>query len=750
MTIPFPHDPQLPQLQQLLDSHQMSRIISEALGINVDSCTPKYVRYKPNTSCIVQYEMRFSCENSEPITQSAHIKVYADHRAEAKATGSRAGRLDKRLENLQPDAPKVTYLPEVDGAFQIYPADLDLRSLARVADSNGAEREIKKALGLSRSPELSTEPELIRYKPGRKALLRYQVDEVSDLPLYGKVFENQSVSDMRNITDALIAAGLPTARVLGIVEEHKFIVHESVPGIALNEMRQSPEYLQWIEPLADALWQLQSIDLPSLPEHDLSAEIATLREVQTQISTLLPHLAPRLETLVRHIEQGLEGVDDILVTSHGDFYDDQSLVGEDGLSLIDLEAMRRSHPLLDAGNMLAHFSAGAKSPEGNLSAARRVFLDQTNQHFNVNESVVRLFEAAGILKLAPGPFRRLEENWSRGVERLISLAEMVLEINSTSSIIDPALPQLQDILDVNKMSDAISAVLEDDQATLKNVELVRHKPGRRAILRFDLSDSTALYGKTFASKRGPKVFTITEKLSTSRAFGPDVLTPDAVAYLSDSKLMLLSEVSGEPIENQLCAGDTDLAERIAFALFHLHSSNVDLGRWHDMEKELSPLDARCADIMKHASALSDEAEDLLIDLMSFDHHAMCWRFRPIHRDMYHDQVLMAKEKLVVLDLDDASMSEPAIDVANFATHLMLLGLQKAQDAEAYRPLIDAFLNQYAELDPDLDSGLVDYLTATTALRLAGIHVSRANGVEVARGLLAIVRRYLGSAWKAAA
>src|SRR5699024_6127615 len=110
----------------------------------------------------------------------------------------------------------------------------------------------------------------------------------------------------------------------------------------------------------------------------------------------------------------------------------------------------------------------------------------------------------------------------------------------------------------------------------------------------------------------------------------------------------------------------------------------------------SPLQARCEDVKTHAPTLANSAEEVLQRILHFDHHGMCWRFQPIHRDFYHDQILAGKDHLAVLDLDDAAMSEPAVDVANFGTHLVLLGLQKENNADAYRPLIESFTRQYAE------------------------------------------------------
>ena len=59
-----------------------------------------------------------------------------------------------------------------------------------------------------------------------------------------------------------------------------------------------------------------------------------------------------------------------------------------------------------------------------------------------------------------------------------------------------------------------------------------------------------------------------------------------------------------------------------------------------------------------------------------------WRFRPIHRDIYHDQVLVTRRGLGLLDFDDAAMSEPAVDVANFLAHLRLLALEEPSRAAA--------------------------------------------------------------------
>ena len=107
----------------------------------------------------------------------------------------------------------------------------------------------------------------------------------------------------------------------------------------------------------------------------------------------------------------------------------------------------------------------------------------------------------------------------------------------------------------------------------------------------------------------------------------------------------------------------------------------------------------------------------------------------MHRDFYHEQVLCDRNRLAILDLDDAAMSEPRVDIANFRAHLMLLGAQQRGDVTALAVASDAFLDRHRQLETDLDERLLAFLTATTLLRLSGIHVSRKDGPAVARMLI---------------
>jgi len=307
---------------------------------------------------------------------------------------------------------------------------------------------------------------------------------------------------------------------------------------------------------------------------------------------------------------------------------------------------------------------------------------------------------------------------------------------------DPKLPQLSALLDHARMTRALSGM-----GTLQRVELIRHKPDRRVILRYTVRRDDGgiehLFGKSFASERGSRVFATARTITVAQAFGDDVHVPEPVAFLPDLKLLVQRAVPGEPVALALLDGDEILAARIATAFHELHTSGIALGRRHGLAKELAPLPGGIRDIRERDPSLVPLAVACLARIYRTVLGAdWTWRWQPVHRDAYHDQILVDGGQLAILDLDDAAMSEPAIDVANIVAHLQLLGIQRHDQVAALAPAIDAFLDRSLKLDPQLDRPLLDLLQAATLLRLAGIHIGRHDGVRVATLLLSECARLL--------
>lgn len=739
-----PADPNLPGLATLFDENAMIRLLADVLppgdGPAVIGYRPRYIRYKPGTSCLLQVDLAVRDDVGVERTVGAHLKLVLDDRALRQLATERMRQLQERSQSAFPDLPSplAANIPRLNALFQVYPVDYDLKFLARAADPVWMADEVGQAFG-DHSIVLSGDPELVRYKPERKALFRYDLSHGPHERLYGKLHSDDRGTNLTALTAALIDLGVVTPPVAMTLPRRRFIAHAEAVGIPLAALRGSASYAGWMEPLAGSMRELQQVELPGLGSHRLADEIAGVKETARLLGTIAPRLAIRLDRVTNDIAARLSGVSDLLHTAHGDFYDDQAVVSGSGLALIDLDEMRLAHPAIDAGNMLAHLISGQDRGD-DVAGAATAFREAVLTRDPTLAPNLAAFEAAALLRLAPGPFRRLEPDWPEGIARILTLAEKCFagtrsthRPNGRGLANDPLLPHLPQVMDRT----TIARHLADHGVTtpIVGVELVRHKAGRRAIVRYDLGGGSSFYGKTFASERGPKVFRIARRVAEARAFGPDVALPAPVAFVPECSLFIQRAVDGSPVEMALRAGDEGLARRIAQALHRFHGSGLDLGRTHDLSKELAPLTMRAGNVVSACPELADRTRALHERLLIFAGHPFQWRDCPIHRDFYHDQVLVDGDRLAVLDLDDAAMSEPAVDIANFAVHLRLFGFQHPEDAAALEWVEAAFIECSIELDQALDHTLLPYLLATTMLRLAGIHVSRANGRQVARQLL---------------
>lgn len=394
----------------------------------------------------------------------------------------------------------------------------------------------------------------------------------------------------------------------------------------------------------------------------------------------------------------------------------------------------------------------SRKPAVTDSGAREAFLAATFELHRYPDQDLRLFEGLALLRLAPGPFRKIEPDWLAGIERIVTVAEQILlpskqhgsppasnghTPSANGMVADDLLPQLTQLQDRAMMSASLAGAL-GEPVIVTGIDVVRHKPGRRAVLRYAIDrrgSREIFYGKTFASERGAGVHQVTAQIASARAFGPDVALPDPVAFVPALKLLAQQEVAGFPIQQLLLSGETQLAARIATVLHHFHVSGLNLGRTHGLQRELHLLNQRVDQVGEISAESGLLADHCLVRIREIESAGFAWRHNLVHRNFYHDQVLVGEQGLAVLDLDDAAMSEPAVDVASFLAHLLLLGAQRPGHEANLEAVANAFRVRYLELDDQLDTNLLKFLTAATLVRLAGIHVSRNDGERVAESLL---------------
>jgi Ser/Thr protein kinase RdoA (MazF antagonist) len=588
-------------------------------------------------------------------TTLAHVKLYPGDRARRRAESD----------------PRAALVEELGAVLYRFPVDPRLPALARLDDTR-----------------------LVRYKPARRAVV-----ELGD-GRFAKLYADDRGPRIFTVSRSLADAGVQTPAPLAYDPSRRMLVFDRVDGRPLDKVDR-PALEHRIADVAVALARIHA-GTPSCQtaEGEASRVLAAARTL-AQLRPERSREARRLgHVLASRIGSGVGVV-------HGDFSPDQVLVSHGGLSVLDFDGSRLADPLLDVGSFLAHLSLDGHAD------LRDVFLAAYADHLPLDRGRAVLFESVALLKLAVLPFRRLEPDWPSTLERRLALAERRLEEARER----PALPQLRTLLRQDVVARELEIALGAN-VEVREIEIVREKPGRRCTLRYDLvvdGRARRVYGKTYASERAPRVWRTARSLAQARAFGPDVSLPAPLACVPRLKLVVQGEVQGTPVAPVL---DARVAARLAEALHRLHRSGVKLEPTRTLEDELETLRRL---VPRLPVELQERAGSSLTDVDRAARKPWRWRSRPVHRDFYPDQILVAGDRLGVLDLDDAAMAEPALDVANFVAHVRLQALKDQPGRDRLMEAARAFLVRYAERDPDLDRVLVRLLEGATLLRLACIH-----------------------------
>jgi Phosphotransferase enzyme family len=363
-------DPVLGPLEVALDPAAAAAALAPHLD-GLEGCRPRYVRYRPGRQLLVLYDLEL-----DGALTLGHLTMLTPRRAE---------RLWGRVE-VAGLADRARRVPELEAVVQLFPADVRLPGLA------GA---------VARGPA-----ELVRYKPGRRAVLRYGGERV----VYGKLRADGAGAGHVELGRRLIELGIPTPAPLDYLPDLRMTLHEEQRGTRLAELG-GPDLEAWIEPVAAALARLHATSVPDLPAHSMEHEVDDLRAAADTAAALVPHRRAEIDGLLDRLVAGLAAVSPGTATIHGSFHDDQVLVGDERVSLLDLDSASVGDPLLDVGHFASYLSAAGEM------AARERFLDAC-----APPPEVLLFEAAALLRWSSLPFRGLEPGWPAAVERRVDLA----------------------------------------------------------------------------------------------------------------------------------------------------------------------------------------------------------------------------------------------------------------------------------------------------------------------------------------
>ena len=279
--------------------------------------------------------------------------------------------------------------------------------------------------------------------------------------------------------------------------------------------------------------------------------------------------------------------------------------------------------------------------------------------------------------------------------------------------LDPKIPFLANTLNCHQAQAQLQTIFPNLR-TVTAATLIRHKPGRRALIEYQLETSDGpltLLGKIRAKGTDWHSYKIQQALWNQcfAADSPDCLSvPEPLGVIPDWQMWLQRKVPGIPATEVLpTAAGLPLARRIAALAHKLHHTPLPTSKTHTLTDELRILHERLPQVADQHPQLRSRLTTLLQTCNTLTqtlfssthlpiHSSTHLPTYPIHRDFYPDQVLVDCDRLWLVDLDLCCHGDPALDIGNFIAHMTEQSLRQTGDSSAMNDQEAAFKEAFIQ------------------------------------------------------
>lgn len=260
------------------------------------------------------------------------------------------------------------------------------------------------------------------------------------------------------------------------------------------------------------------------------------------------------------------------------------------------------------------------------------------------------------------------------------------------------------------------------------IRVIRHKPGRRCLIEYDLeiensdpsSQVITLIGKVRAKGTDISSYQLQQSL-WSAGFSDDsedgISVPEPIGVVPEFQMWLQRKVPGK-IATQLLpeANGTNLAKRIAEASHKLHQAGIPPKRRHAMADELRILHERLPMVAQMYPQWTKRLERVLAECDRLGATTPEPQLRGIHRDFYPDQVIVDGQRLYLLDLDLYCEGDSGLDIGNFIGHITEQSLRALGSPDALVDREAALEERFVELSGEVTRAAVRSYTTLTLVR----------------------------------
>lgn len=677
-----------------------------------------YLRYKPETNCLVAYALTIDGER-----RLVHATAHRADRPEKLSNARKKFRGESTLEPV--------VLPQ-SIAVRIFPTDRKLPGLKKLNDAAARRKLLQKAL--PEHPELwGAGLEVLRYKPERRLVARLHAPDGSRALL--KLYHSGDFDRARAGAEAFSRGAVLSAPLLGLHRLHRALVWRWLDAAPCDATLATRPALA--EEIGRALATLHAQPAAALTPVTRAEEGRPLRAAAEHVAYLLPELAARVQRLAATLEDRLRTASPLHVPVHGDFSADQVLRTPEGAAIIDFDAAALGDPAWDLGTFRAQLELDALR-----GVVGRAVVAQINGALEAGYRAqsglmpprVALYTAAGLLRLAPHAFRTRQLDWSEETLALLERAEALVDAEPVATSrsahpagvarleADPGLRFAARALEPAVIGPYLEGQLGPHM--LHRAELLRHKPGRRALIAYTLARAEGtlhLLGKVRAKGTDTRTHALGAFLwengfDDASADGVSVAEP--LGTLEPFHMTLQRAVPGSGLETLLIPAAEPLLKRVAEAAYKLHQTPAPLSRHHTVRDELGILRRQLDAVSAAQPQVGARLERILAACEVLAGSLPDIPPATLHRDFYPEQLLVDDERLYLLDLDLCARGDPALDIGNFAAHLREHALRVLGDPNAHLRLERTLIEHYCTLAGISSQRVEAYTTLSLARHIA--------------------------------
>lgn len=222
---------------------------------------------------------------------------------------------------------------------------------------------------------------LVRHKPGRRALIKYQVDSPDGpFTLLGKIRAKGTDWNSYRVQQSLwnqgfaddSPDGFSVPEPLGVITTWQMWLQRQVPGVPATDALSTTAGIPLARRIATLAHKLHHTPVSTAKTHTLGDELCILHERLPLVADRHPRWRVRIDRILRACDKLAFLHRPIahhrLCPIHRDFYPDQILVDRDRLWLVDLDLLCQGDPALDIGNFIAHTTEQSLRQIGDPSA----------------------------------------------------------------------------------------------------------------------------------------------------------------------------------------------------------------------------------------------------------------------------------------------------------------------------------------------------------------------------------------------